>query len=126
MNQKEYMKQLTPKGFLHYFAGILIATYLNHEENDNKLPEDFNQELYEVIWAGILDVVRSICSKKEYVSYLLDQAIPEICKESNISDRDIDLIKAMTMFSVLMNREQQEQFAEELNLDITKFCYDRS
>lgn len=47
MNQKEYLKQLTPKGFLHHFASVLIATYLNHKENDNKLPEDFNQELYE-------------------------------------------------------------------------------
>lgn len=73
----------------------------------------------------MINVVRCICSNKEYVSYLLDQAIPEICKESNITDHDIDLITAMAMFTVLMNREQQEQFAKGLNLDLTKFCFDR-
>ena len=115
MNQEEYLKQLTPKGFLDNFAGILIATYQksNKTESDPNYVIEYDQDVF----GSISIIARSICSEKENASYLTDLAIPEKCKENNLSDRDIDVITAGAMFSVIMNREQQEEFVKKNNLD---------
>ncbi len=86
MNQKEYLKQLTPEDLLNNFAGILTALIQSvKDEEFNSRP---TQEFYAKELSNLIGNVQNLCSDPDHRSYLIDRAIPAICAGYNITEGD--------------------------------------